>query len=335
MSQDTLRFAVVGTGAISQVVHVPILSERHDVDLVALADVDPHKADTVAGRHDVFQTCTPAEILERDDLDAVVVATPPAHHEDFTLQALASGKHVLVERPVALSAEGVRRVLAAAAEAGRHVAVGMPHRFRPEVTALRSFVAEGALGRIYGVKGSWLIRHVPASRSTWRHDAGQGGGALLDLAVPALDLCLWVAGYPKVERLTCHTTATDHEVEDAATIMARTAEGLALTVEVSNRYFGGADRQYVRVLGTEGAGELPPLEVYRQLGGRPLDVTPRQPRPRGGENPYTNAYRRQIDHFVRCLQGRAEHRAPEEQVHLMEVVEAAFASTDRGCEVTL
>ena len=335
MTKERTRFAVVGTGAISQIVHVPILAERQDVDLVVLADADPHKARSVAQRFDVAETVSPDEVLGRDDIDAVVLATPPAYHEDFAVAALEAGKHVLVERPLALSAQGVERALAAAEKAERHLSVGLPHRYRPEVTALRSFVAGGELGEPYAVKGSWLIRHSPVKRTTWRQRRADGGGVLHELGVPALDLCLGVVGYPEVERLTCHLTMGAHEVAEAAFIMAYTTSGMTVTVEVSNAFFSSDDRQYVRVLGSEGSGELPPLEVYRQLGGRPLDVTPRQPRPQGGENPYTNAYRRQIDHFVRGIQGVAEIKPPTEQSALMRLVEAAFRSAEDGTEVAL
>jgi predicted dehydrogenase len=144
-----------------------------------------------------------------------------------------------------------------------------------------------------------------------------------------------MVGYPEVERLTCHMSAGDHEVEDAAVIMARTTNGITVTLEVSNKYYSGSDRQYARVLGSEGSGELLPLEVFKQLGGRPLEVTPRQPRPQGGENPYMNAYRRQIDSFVRSVQGTSDIEMPSEQVGLMRVIEAAYRSAEEGTEVVL
>jgi predicted dehydrogenase len=117
--------------------------------------------------------------------------------------------------------------------------------------------------------------------------------------------------------------------------MAESTEGLAVTLEVTSRYHSGHDHYHARVMGTDGSGSLPPLEVYRQVGGRPMDVTPRQPRPRGDENPYTNAYRRQLDHFVRVVSGQAEAELPEEQVLLLRVLEAAYASAASGREVVL
>ena len=108
-----------------------------------------------------------------------------------------------------------------------------------------------------------------------------------------------------------------------------------LSAEVSWDYFSDQDRHHIRVMGTEGTGSLPPLAVYKQLGGRPMDVTPRQPRPRGGENPYTNAYRREIDHFIRTVAGTGDATPPTEQAALMALIEAAYRSAREGHEVEL
>ena len=66
-----------------------------------------------------------------------------------------------------------------------------------------------------------------------------------------------------------------------------------------------------------------------------MEVTPRQPQPRGGENPYTNAYRREIDHFVRTVNGKEECEPPREQAALMALVQAAYRSSEEGREVEL
>ena len=157
----------------------------------------------------------------------------------------------------------------------------------------------------------------------------------MDLGVPALDLCLWLVDFPSIKRVSCVTSPAGAEVEHAATLMAETVDGVALTLEVSNRLFAGGDRYYARVMGTEGSGSLPPLEVFRQLGGRPLEVTPRQPRPSGGENPYTNAYRRQLDDFVQIVTGRREPEPQDTQVALMTLVEAAYRAAETGHEIEL
>ena len=333
---EPVRVGVVGTGAISQVVHVPILSEREDVELMALADSDPHKAEALSRRFGVPLVLDAEDLLCSDELEAVFLCTPNDLHEEMAIAALEAGKHVFVERPLASTSAGAARVVEAARRSGRLLSIGMPHRFRPEVTALRSFVAGGELGDVYAVRGTWMTRPVAAPGPGWRQSRKTaGGGALVDLGIPALDLCLWLVGFPEMTRVSCVLPKGDSEVEDAAMLMAESADGMALTLEVSTRLFAGSDRYYAQVLGREGSGSLLPLEVYKQLGGRPLEVTPRQPRPRGGENPYTNAYRRLLDEFVRGVAGRSEPRLPEEQVRLLALVEAAYLAAESGREVKL
>ncbi len=331
-----MRVGVIGTGAIAQVVHVPICAERDDVDLAAVADADRHKAEALSKRFGGPRVLTADALLEHDELDAVVLCTPNHLHEEQAIAALEAGKHVFVERPLATTSAGAKRVIDVAERAGKVLVVGMPHRFRPGVAALRNFIAGGELGELYAVRGSWMTRLMPTSRLSWRYDReAAGGGALVDLGVPALDLCLWLVDFPAMKRVSCIVRKVGSSVEDAATLMAESADGVALTLEVSNRLFAGDDRYYARVMGTEGSGSLPPLEVYKQLGGRPIEVTPRQPKPRGGENPYQNAYRRLIDDFVQSVAGRSTSELPREQVALMSLIEAAYRSAESGREVEL
>lgn len=334
--RPAVRLGIIGAGAISQVVHLPIFAEREDVDLVALADLDVHKAETLSHRFSVPMVMNAEQLLAYDELDAIVLCTPNHLHEQMATAALEAGKHVLVERPLAATSAGCARLVALAEKAERVLSVGMPHRYRPEVVALKSFVAGGELGDVHTLRGSWLTRALPPIAATWRTDRdAAGGGALVDLGIPALDLCLWVTGFPEVKRLSCILAADEDGVEHSATLVLETSAGAAMTVEVSNHFFAGEDRYYVRVMGAEGSGSLPPLEVFKQLGGRPMDVTPRQPTPRGGENPYTNAYRRLLDDFIRRVTGVLDPAPPVEQVRLMRLIEAAYESAESGRELTL
>ncbi|NNF12513.1 MAG: Gfo/Idh/MocA family oxidoreductase [Gemmatimonadetes bacterium] len=328
-----IRVGIVGAGAISQVVHLPIFVEREDVEVVALADRDAHKAEMLSRRYSVPIVMDTDEMLSIEDLDAVILCTPNHLHEEMAISALDAGKHVLIERPLATTSAGTQRVVDKARETGKVVSIGLPHRFRPEVIALRSFVQGEELGDLHAVRGSWLTRTTPVAKTSWRKDPAAAGGALVDLGIPALDLCLWTTDFPVISSVACILSRGNDAVEHSATLLLKTEEGVAMTLEVSNRYFAAEDRFYVRVMGTEGSGSLPPLEVYRQVGGRPMDVTPRQPRPRGGENPYTNAYRRLLDDFVRQITGLRDVAVPKEQVALMKVIEAAYRSAEEGREV--
>ena len=333
---QSLQVGILGVGAVTQIVHLPMFSERPDVDVIAVSDPDTLKAESLAARFEVPRVLSDEEIVRDDEVEAAVICAPNHRHESLAVKALESGKHVLVERPLAMSAEGVQRVLDAAAAAGRHLAVGMNHRFRPDVGALASFVAGGELGDIYAVRANWLTRKMPGVRSTWRQKREEaGGGALMDLGVQILDLAFGLVDYPRIKRVTAVFRSGEGEVEEAATVFAVSESGIAFSVEVSWNLFAETDRHYARVMGSEGSGSLRPLSIHKQLGGRPMDVTPRQPKTRGGENRYKNAYRRLLDQFVRAVLGESDVPAPVEQVHLMEVIAAAYRSAREGREIQL
>lgn len=328
-----LRIGVVGAGAISQLVHLPLLTERTDVEVVALADTDEAKARTIAQRFNVPRVVDDAALFADADLEAVVICTPNHLHEAQALAALEAGLHVLVERPLALTAAGARRVVEAAEAAKRSIMVGMSHRFRPDVNSLRSFVAGGDMGQVYAARVAWMNRRVNVRHTTWRqrpHEAG--GGVFMDLGVQSLDLALFLLGMPEIQRVSAVFTHGEPDIEDAASVLMESSDGIAISLEVSWSYTHAEDRHYARVLGTTGSGSLPPLEVFKQLGGRALNATPAQRAAADGHD-YMNSYRREIDHFLRAARGLVRTPDPAEQIHVMQVVEAIYRSGRERCEV--
>src|SRR5256885_2528956 len=178
--KDTVKIGVVGAGAIAQLAHLPVLAKMRGAELAAICDNDRPKARALADRFgipDVFNDIE--DLLALDELDAVVVATPNHLHEPHVLSALASKVNVLCERPLALNARGVERILAAAQRAGKMVLVANNHRFRTDVQGLDRFVPGGELGRITGVRaGDYRLQRTPEGWRLRRPEAG--GGAVLD-----------------------------------------------------------------------------------------------------------------------------------------------------------
>ena len=102
------------------------------------------------------------DLLELDELDAVVIATPNHLHEPHVLSALASKSHVLCERPLSLTSRGVERILSAAARADRTVTVGNNHRYRTDVQTLSRFIQGGELGKMVGMRaGAYHFKRPP------------------------------------------------------------------------------------------------------------------------------------------------------------------------------
>lgn len=139
-TRDRVGIGIVGAGAISQIVHAPIFAEREDVERGALADADTHKTEVLSRRFGGLLVMGAHDPIRSEELDAVVLCTPNGLHKEMGIAALEAGEQVLGECPLAATAAGAARVVDVAEECGQILQLGMPHRYRPEVAALRSFV---------------------------------------------------------------------------------------------------------------------------------------------------------------------------------------------------
>jgi predicted dehydrogenase len=337
MSQHprSVRVALLGTGAIAQVAHLPILARMRGVEVVGLYDAERARARTLAERFGVPTAYRSGDELWSDpDVEAVVLASPSGYHEEQVRQGLAAGKYVFCEKPLALNAEGARAVLASPGADSR-LMVGMNQRFRPDAAALKSFVAGGDLGDVYHVRAGWLNRGTALGRRSWRQrKAGAGGGALMDLGIQMLDLSLWMLDYPAAERLTAHLhRRAGAEVEDAAFLLVCLEGGRVLDLEVTWALLAERERQYLDLQGTDGSASLSPVRVYKDLDGSLLDVSP-QIAP-GRENQFTASYRLELARFVDAVREGESLPAPAEHVGLLTLVDAAYRSAEEGREVRL
>lgn len=330
-----IRIGVVGVGAIAQILHLPLLRELPGARVEALCDIDDNKAQSIADRLEIPHVFEKHEqLLDSDTVDAVVICSPNNLHQSQAIAALEAGKHVLVERPLALTAKGAEAVVEAAEKADRTLMVAYNNRYRPDIRGLRSFVSSGELGRVFTMHGTWFNRKVRPKRKTWRHRRSSGGGAFMDLGVQVLDLCMWMLDYPPAERVCAHLNpGEDMEVEDAAAVLLRLEDGTTLSIQVTWSLLADRDRHHVRILGTAGTASTHPLKVVKEAEQGMLDVTP-QISP-GWENSYKASYREELRQFIAVALGAAESPLPHEQIELMRIVERVYESADRGTEVSL
>jgi predicted dehydrogenase len=334
---EKLRVGLLGVGAIAQVVHLPVLSQLESVELAAVCDVDQVRAKALAARFGIPHVFrNDDDVFKSDVVDALIICTPSYLHEEQAIAALESGKHVLVEKPLAMSAAGVERVLAVAERTGRKVMVAMNNRYRPDTMALRPFALHDELGDIFLTRGAWLNRKVRVVRPTWRHrKATAGGGAMMDLGVQTLDLCFWMLGFPEATSVITHMHfPSGMEVEDTAGIIVRLKNGGGVSLTVSWSLVAERDRHYMRMLGTRGSGAISPLAVFKEIEtGQMIDVTPSVSL--GRENLYTASYRQELSHFVAVARGGDTWEPPREQVQIMKIVEAGYRSYAEKREIPL
>ncbi len=330
---DAVRIAVVGTGAIAQMTHLPVLSKMRGAELVALCDNDSAKARALADRFSIPDVYTDMEeLLDSDALDAIVIATPNHLHEPHVLSALRKKLHVLVERPLALSSRGVERCLAAAQKVDRVLQVAHNHRFRSDVQMLSQFLQNGELGKPLTIRTGSLLVSRPGDG--WRgRKTEAGGGVFLDQGLALLDLSMWLADFPEPVRVSAMATKGKgaNATESTIQLFMEYAGGLSLIMHVSWDYVGEGERWWFEVHGTKGSGRLAPLRVVKEINGRYVNVSPSGAAAR--ESPFLQSYRAELAHFVAMVRGEVPRELPSEQVLVHKIMEAIYRAAEDGREV--
>jgi len=333
---DDLRIGVVGTGAIAQVAHLGLLSRLKGVQLAGLCDIDLPKAQALATRFGIPSVFDDIEdLLRYAKPDAVVVCTPNHLHEIHVQTALSAGAHVLCERPLATSVAGVKKLQELQRRAGRVVMVGMNYRFRSDVQVLRGFLRGGELGAVTGVRAGWYLLRPVGSAAGWRERRPEsGGGAMLDLGLPLVDLALWLAGCPNAKLVTgVHRPSEDGGVEDAACALIVCEGNLSIFVDVSWRHVGQHEQFWFELIGREGSAGLGPLKVFKMMNAAPMNVTPVGAQ--GREDALTMSYRAEWAHFLATVRGDVPAPNLDDQVALHRTMEAIARSAAEGRAVEL
>lgn len=225
------------------------LADDGEIVAVAAADPDPSARQAVA-RNCPFGSFadSPLAVIEDPRVDAVLIASPTASHRDLVLAAVAAGKPLLCEKPLAPSLATVEELHRAVSASAGAAQVGFHQRFHPLVVRLRELVTSGELGpaMAYTVRDDqyWPTGQVVPGHSSWRSDREvAGGGALLEHSIHAIDVVCWIFG--PVRRVHA---ATRHEfgfaVEDAATLVLEHESGVIGTlVTVFNGVRGREERR--------------------------------------------------------------------------------------------
>jgi UDP-N-acetyl-2-amino-2-deoxyglucuronate dehydrogenase len=338
-----IRFGLVGAGAISAQ-HLEALDAVPGARIAAIASASADRARRAGERWDVPWTTDIEELVGRDDLDAVTIATPSGLHPGQALVALRHGKHVLVEKPLALSNADARAVVDEARERNLVAATVSQRRFEPVVMAIHEAVTGGALGPISMIVAEGFY-HRPQSyydSAPWRGTVALDGGVLMNQAIHTIDLLRWIGG--PVESVAGHVATIGHqmEAEDTATVSLRFSSGalgaiLATTCTATERQVElriDGERGHIRLVGEEAA--------EWDVPDRPSPVAAEAPSS-GGRSATTATwgtsavgYVRQYTDFISAIRDR---RAPavtaEDGAAAVAIVLAAYESSRSGRAVRL
>ncbi|MCC8618572.1 oxidoreductase [Xanthomonas vesicatoria] len=188
------NLAVVGYGYVGHTFHAPLIASTPGLHLHSVVSSKLQQAQSDFPEVTVVADLDSA--LADPALDAVVLATPNQTHAPFALQALAAGKHVLVDKPFALDAAQARAMVAAAAAAGRVISVFQNRRWDADFLTVRRLIDEGQLGEVVEFH-SHFDRYRPQVRDRWRESDVPGAGLWYDLGPHLLDQALQLFGMPQ------------------------------------------------------------------------------------------------------------------------------------------
>jgi UDP-N-acetylglucosamine 3-dehydrogenase len=254
-----IKVAISGTGAIAERAHIPALMSVADVQIVALQSRTVEKADRVAAAIWPRAEARPKtysdfdSMLARERPEAVCVFTPNHLHCELTIKALDSGAHVLVEKPIASTVAGARKMVDAARDAGRVLMVAMQRRFGGLERAIKDAVSCGAIGKPHFIRAR-LSHGGPegwAPGQKWfMSGAEAGGGAMLDLGVHVADLAIWFMGEIDSVSGQVGTLVKKIEVEDTGAMILHFKSGAIGVVEAS--WSSTPALSAIEIYGTEG-----------------------------------------------------------------------------------
>ena len=261
----TTRFGLIGCGRIASR-HAQSISELGDARLVAVADVVASRAERYAKEYQADAYVDYRRLLERRDIDVVTICTPSGMHAQMAIDAMQVGKHVIVEKPMALKLEDADRMIATAKSLGVKLCVVLQNRYNPPMQDLRRVIDEGRLGKL--LLGNATVRwyrpqeyYEDGWHGTWEMD----GGALMNQSIHHIDALQWLMG--EVESVFAYTATLAHKMqaEDTGVAVIRFKSGAIGSVEGSTVTFPENLEGSVALFGERGSVKVGGTALNRKV----------------------------------------------------------------------
>lgn len=344
-----IRWGVIGAGGIADRRTIPGMMLCDNAELVAVMEINMELAEKCRAKWNCKRAYDSEEALLSDpDIDAVYIASPVVMHARQAMLAADHGKHILIEKPLAMTAEEGQKVLDYCTEKGVQIAAGLMMRFGSYVQEMKKAIAAGKIGR--PVSGfSQFTCWYPDMPGVWRQNKKLGGGgAVMDMGVHCVDLMQYVLGC-KVKQVAafCDTLSFHYEVEDASMLMLRMENGAQCLVQSNFNIPDEAAKWRLEFFGDQ--GRLMGENVIGQVDGGTLDALFLGPQ--GGYDAvqnvkavegeridveFGNLYQREVESFCNSLLTGAPLEAPaSDAVQVQRVLEAAYLSNETGRVIDL
>ncbi|MBA2718040.1 MAG: Gfo/Idh/MocA family oxidoreductase [Chloroflexi bacterium] len=343
-ADDTLAIGLLGCGTISAQ-HLEAIAAVDGIRLGGVASASEERARTVGERWSVPWTTDVGELLGRDDIDAVAILTPSGLHPSQALAALGRGKHVLVEKPIALSVAAADAVIAAAARQGLTLATVSQRRFEPAIAALQAAVVADAVGTISLIlaEGIYMRPQSYYDSAAWRGTLDLDGGVLMNQAIHLVDVVRWLGGPVRSVAAQAATRTHAMEAEDGAIVSIQFASGVLGSIVATT----SADVERpgeIRVHGDLGHVQIVGEEAREwQIPGWPAPEAAPTAAPTTTGSPASATWGTTAAGYVRqytdFLDAVRSSRAPivtgEDGRNAVEIVTAAYESARTGRSVSI
>ena len=345
-----VRVGFVGAGGIAGT-HIRWLQPIEGVEVVALADPAAGACDRHIKQYglDGAKTFTDyKEMLKMKDIDAVSVCTPNWLHYKPTIDALRAGKHVLVEKPMSMTAREAAKMCEAAKKAGLTLTIGFQQRFTPQAQFIHRAVEEGELGDILYVRAQALRRRGIPSWGVFGRKDLQGGGPLIDIGVHILEVSHYLIGKPQpvAASSACYTYLGNRKpeatapwgdwdyktytVEDLACGFVRFDNGTTLCIESSFAAHIEEDIFSTTLLGTKagarwGGGVT---RVFTDYVGKMVNIEPKVFEKDEG-------FARKMRNWIDTVRGGTNDAPGEDGLMVQKILDGLYRSAERGREVAI
>lgn len=258
------RIAVVGCGRISKN-HFDAIARVDGLDVVAVADILPERVQAAAVEHGVPGFESIETMLASVECDIVTVATPSGLHPVHGIAAASSGKHVVSEKPMAISLEGADSLIAACAANGVRLFVVKQNRLNPAIQLVKRAVEKGRFGRIHSANCTvrWARPQEYYDQAPWRGTWAMDGGAFMNQASHYVDLIQWLAG--PVESVAAMTATQERkiEAEDSGAAVLRFRNGAIGVLDVTMLTYPKNLEGSLTILGDRGSVKIGGTAVNR------------------------------------------------------------------------
>jgi len=267
-TKDVVRVGVIGAGSHAINVMVPLLAKQKKVELRGIASATGVRAQALGKKYDFIYCAADAQELFNDsEIDAVFILSRHNTHAPLTIAALEAGKHVFVEKPLAMTEAELQQVKEVQQQTGLAVMVGFNRRYAPMAVKLKAFFANRAqpISIIYRTN----VGYRPPEH--WLHDPQQGGGVIIGEACHFIDFCHWLVDAPPVGVLAHKLDGAKQGIipEDNVHVTLNFADGSLATIAYLSNGSKSYSRERVEVHGENGSGMLEDfrrLELVRGLG---------------------------------------------------------------------